>query len=167
MGGLQSGASEVIPFDDAGVDDLPEVKLLTVGQKALLMGYLTTGKLDAASAGYKYAGAAATAWGGRRMQAAIKAIANAEMRGPAILKAVRTMTELMEEAPGRSDNVRIKAAAWVLEAGGLGAKHDDDGIGKKPLAEMTEDELARFIEAQAGVIARDGHAGIIDVTPNK
>jgi hypothetical protein len=163
MGGIQTSGSEVVPFDETGVDDLPEVKLLTSGQRSLLLGYLTTGKLDGAAAGYRYQGAAISAWGSKRMQAAVKAVANAELRGPTIIKAVRTMSELMEAAPGRSDSVRIKAAAWVLEAGGLGAKGEDDGLGKKKLGDMTADELEQFIASQRAVV--DGN--MKDVTPNK
>lgn len=169
MGGLQTSGSEVVALED-GFDELPEVKLLTSGQRSLLVGFLTTGEKNTAleqSAGYGSGAAAATAWRSKRMQDAIKAVANAELRGPMVLRAVRTMNELMQEKAGRSDNVRIKAAAWVLEAASLGAKHDDSGLGRKPLAEMTEDELAQFIESQRGVIEREGHAGIINITPNK
>lgn len=164
MGGIRT---EVMPLDEINADELPEVKLLTVGQKALLLGYLTDGSLDHVAAGYSYAGAAATAWRSKRMQAAVKAVADAQLRGPAVIKAVRTVIELMDAAPGRSDTVRIKAAAWVLDAATLGVKGDSGGLDKKPLAEMTEAELAQFIESQRGVIERDGHAGIINVTPNK
>ncbi len=49
MGGLQT---EVLSPDEIHADELPEVKLLTVGQKALLLGYLTDGSLDHVRAGY-------------------------------------------------------------------------------------------------------------------
>ena len=101
------------------------------------------------------------------MQDAIKAVADAELRGPAVVKAVRTMIELMDEKPGRSDNVRIKAAAWVLEAADLGAKGDGDGLSKKKLSDMTAEELGQFIESQRGIVANGGHAQMIDVTPKK
>lgn len=169
MGGVQTSGSEVVPVDVDGIDDLPEVKLLTSGQRSLLLGYIASGGKNSdleSEAGYLSGAGAAAAWRSKRMQDAIKAVAQADLRGPALLKAVRTMTELMDEKTGRSDNVRIKAAAWVLEAGGLGSKSDDDGLGRVPLAEMTEDQLSAFIASQRSVIERDGHAGIIDVTPN-
>lgn len=170
MGGVQTSGSELVPIDLDGVEHLPEVKLLTSGQRHLLLGYLASDGENSdieKVAGYGSGAAAAAAWRSKRMQDAIKAVSQADLRGKALLKAVRTMTELMDEKPGRSDNVRIKAAAWVLEAGGLGSKSEDDGLGRVPLAEMTEDQLSAFIASQRSVIERDGHAGIIDVTPNK
>lgn len=165
MGGLQTSGSEVVAFDDIGVDELPEVKLLTIGQRSLLLGYLSTGDKTAANklAGYARDSDAASSWRSRKMQNAIKAVADAELRGPAVLKAVQTMTSLMDDKPGRSDSVRLKAAAWVLDAASLGAKGDDAGLGKKKLGDMTAEELEQFIASQQNVI--DGN--MVNITPNK
>ena len=135
----------------------------------MVLEYLFTGDQEAAeaAAGYANRAVAAAAWRGSRVQAAIKALTRSHIRGPSVIKAIRTMDELMDEKPGRSDAVRLTAAKWVLESAGHGAKADSDGLSDKPLAEMTEDELGRFIASQAAVIERNGHAGVIDVTPNK
>lgn len=95
------------------------------------------------------------------MQAAAKAVADAQLRGPSVIKAIRTMDELMDEKAGRSDSVRIKAAAWVLDAASLGVKGDDTSLGKKRLADMTADELEQFIASQRAVV----NDNMIDVTP--
>lgn len=165
MGGLQTSESEVVAFDET----LPELRALSQQTRTLVLEYLLTGDREAAeaSAGYGSGAAAASAWRSKGAQAAIKALTRAEIHGPAVVQAIRTMTELMEVKPGRSDAVRLTAAKWVLESAGHGAKADSDGLSDKPLAEMTEDELARFIAAQSAVIERNGHAGVIDVTPNK
>jgi hypothetical protein len=165
MGGIQTADASIASYEEM----MPELRLLTVGQKSLVLGYLATGDKEASSrdAGYSSTAAAEAAWRSPRVQAAIKALARAEIQGAAVIMAVRTMQELMEAKPGRSDAVRLTAAKWVLESAGHGAKADPGGLSDKPLAEMTEDELARFITAQQGVIDKHGHAGIIDVTPNK
>ena len=165
MGGLQTATASVASYEEM----MPELRGLTAQARTMVLEYLLTGDREVAeqAAGYGNAAAAATAWRGKRVQEAIKALARAEIRGPAVIMAIRTMTELMEVKPGRSDAVRLTAAKWVLESAGHGAKADSDGLGDKPLAEMTEDELSRFIASQSAVIERNGHAGIIDVTPNK
>lgn len=165
MGGLQTATASVASYEEM----MPELKLLTSGQISLVLGFLASGDKEEAEAlaGYASAAAASAAWRSPRVQAAIKALVRSELNGAAVITAIRTMQELMEAKAGRSDAVRLTAAKWVLESAGHGAKQDSGGLGDKPLAEMTEDELARFIASQSAVIERNGHAGIIDVTPNK
>jgi hypothetical protein len=165
MSGIRTEVREVAPFDDT----LPELRALSHQTRTLVLEYLLTGDKEVAeaAAGYGSGAAAASAWRSKGAQAAIKALTRAEIHGEAVVLAIRTMKELMVERPGRSDAVRFSAAKWVLESAGHGAKADNDGLGDKPLAEMTESELARFIESQRSVIERDGHAGLISVTPDK
>lgn len=165
MGGIQA-----VGVGSASCEEmLPELRALSHQTRTLVLEYLLTGDRQAAeaAAGYGSGAAAASAWRSKGAQAAIKALTRAEIHGEAVILAIRTMKELMTEKVGRSDAVRLTAAKWVLESAGHGAKADSDGLSDKPLAEMTEDELGRFIASQAAVIERNGHAGVIDVTPNK
>lgn len=151
--------SALLSIDE--IDDLPEVKLLNDLQRRLLLGFLQTGDKSAANrlAGYEEDHLVAASWRSRPMQEACQAVAMAEMRGVGVLRATRTMIGLMDDK--NSPTIRFKAAKWVQEVAGMGQSATSGGLIDKPLAEMTQAELARFIEAQRAVIASGGNAGLI------
>jgi hypothetical protein len=59
---------------------------------------------------------------------------------------------------------RLAASKWVLEQTGFTAKGDEGQ--DKPLHEMTESELARFMQRAQAVVDGGGEPPIISVTPD-
>jgi hypothetical protein len=78
-------------------------------------------------------------------------------------KAMATMDGLLDDKTPAA--TRFAAAKWVLESAGHGSKDADEGK-DKPIHEMTEAELMRFMARAQAVVEEGRDAPIIVVTPD-
>lgn len=114
-------------------------------------------------AGYGNAANRAKAMRSEAVQAELKARRAAQIKGTLAHKALKAMEYLVtnEKTPAAT---RFSAAKWVLEQAGHITGQDDQA--DKPLAEMSEAELAAFMRKAERTIAEGGKAPLIRVTPD-
>jgi len=103
-------------------------------------------------AGYAHASGAYQAVSSNAVQNALLERRRRILRLEGAGLAVKTMIELMGE--DKPASVRFQAARWVAGLAGLDAQ--EDAIADKPIAEMTEDELERFVAKVEERAARTG-----------
>lgn len=101
-----------------------------------------------------------------RVRAAIREFRERYIEGDMAGTALRTMQELMTDKENTPASVRFQAAKWTLEAAGHKPASGIDGLPdpNKNLAEMTLEELARFIQAGEQALQTIRNEPI-DVTP--
>lgn len=141
---------------------VPELMALNQRQRALVLALAMTGDIATATeqAGYQNENQARRALRSKLVTEAMRALVKNDIETVGIAKAYRTMMELMNT--GNSGPVRMAAAKWIAEAAGQGS--DAKAPGQKPLNEMTEAELADFVEKQRRVLEQGGSLPVIVVT---
>lgn len=101
-----------------------------------------------------------------RVRAAVREFRERYIDGELAGTALRTMSELMTDRENTPASVRFQAAKWTLEAAGHKPAGGVDGLPdpNKNLADMTLEELARFIKAGEQALQTIRNEPI-DVTP--
>lgn len=102
---------------------------------------------------------------GLMVRNAIKEAREALLLGDIASTALETMTELMGKTMPAA--TRFAAAKWVLEGTGLGPAAEQPGKGDKPLNEMSNAELAKFLADAQRVMDQGGERPVITVAPKE
>jgi phage terminase small subunit len=138
---------------------------LSPRQGTFVAAYLQSGSISQAAeaAGYASEHGGRAALASVRVQAALKEARAAILTSEAANEALVTMRELLK--PGIPPAVRFGASKWILELAGHTKDADDDGS-SKPMHEMTEAELHRFMAKARRVMEGGGEPPLITVVPD-
>jgi hypothetical protein len=158
--------TEIVQADQDGDDQQGEHGRMLAGmtdrQRLLIMALLEGKSISAswAGAGYKSLQSARVAVNGAKVAEFLASYRSSAIMSEGATVAIATMIDLCGDQ--NTGTVRLGAAKWLAEAAGHG-KHGD-GEADKELHEMTEAELASFIERQTRIVEAGGSPAIITVT---